>query len=75
MAINSVWCPVLQTHVTYVTDLDQRVVRVVCYEYDTTTSTCRMKRRALERGPLAQLLATRTGEDDQPNPLVSCPIG
>ena len=73
MAIKSVWCPVLQTHVTHITDLEGRVVWVVCYEFEEATRTCRMKRRALESGPLAQLL-THVSDDGLANPLVSCAI-
>ena len=71
MAINSVWCPVLQTHVTCVTDLEGTVVRVVCSEYDKATRTCRAKQKALEGGPLAQLL-TRVSESTLANHAVSC---
>lgn len=73
MAIKSVWCPVLQTHVTYVTDLEGAVVTVVCYEYDKATRTCRMKKAAFEGGPLSQLL-TRVSENALADAMVGCAI-
>ena len=73
MAIKTMWCPVLQTHVTSVTDLDQRVIRVICYEFEEATRTCRVKRRALQGGPLAQLLM-RASDNALADPLVSCGI-
>lgn len=56
MAIKSVWCPVLQTHVTCVTDLEGAIVKVVCAEYEEGTRTCRMKQAAVRAGPLSKLL-------------------
>lgn len=73
MAIKSVWCPVLQSHVTYVTDLEDTVVTVVCYEYDKATGTCRMKKAAFEGGPLSQLLM-RVSENALADPMVGCTI-
>jgi hypothetical protein len=49
MAINSSWCPVLQSYVTRVTDLEGAVAAVFCAEYEKGTRTCRMKREALGR--------------------------
>ena len=40
------WCPVLKTHITYVTDLEDRAIRVICYEYEEATGACRVKRLA-----------------------------
>ena len=74
MAINSVWCPVLQTHVTCVTDLEGVIVTVICYEYDKATHTCRMKQAAQKGGPLSQLLA-RVSENALADGLVNCAIG
>lgn len=54
-AVKLLWCPVLKTHVTYVTDLDDKVSRVICYEYEETTRTCRVKRQARSDGAPAQL--------------------
>ena len=73
MAINSVWCPVLQTHVTRVTDLEGAVVTVNCYEYDKATHTCRMKQTALRGGPLSQLLA-HVSENALTDATVTCAI-
>ena len=73
MAINAVWCPVLQTHVTCVTDLEGAVVTVICYEYDETAHTCRMKQAALKGGPLSQLLA-RVSENALTGAMATCAI-
>jgi len=62
MAITSTWCPVVGTTVTRVTDLEGRVMRVICAEYEASTNTCRLKRSAFDEGPLSQLLE-RVSED------------
>jgi hypothetical protein len=58
MGVETIWCPVLQAHVTCITDLEDRVVKVICHEYDSETRTCRMKQQALKNGPLAQFLVS-----------------
>lgn len=73
MAIDSVWCPVLQTHVTRLSDLEGGGVIVICYEYDRATRLCRMKQAALKGGPLSQLVA-RTSEHALTDATVSCAI-
>lgn len=73
MPIKSVWCPVMQSHVTSVTDFEGAIVRVVCYEYEEATRTCRMKREALEGGPLAQLL-NRVSENTLADRNVRCAV-
>ena len=62
MAITSIRCPVLGAHVTCVTDLEGNVTRIICAEYEESTGSCRLKKAALEGGPLAQLLE-RMSED------------
>jgi hypothetical protein len=62
MAITSIRCPVLGAHVARLTDLEGAVTKVICAEYDEGTGTCRLKKTALEGGPLTQLLA-RLSED------------
>ena len=62
MAMTSIRCPVLGAHVTCVTDLEGSVTRIICAEYNQTTGNCRLKKTALEGGPLAQLLE-RMSED------------
>jgi hypothetical protein len=74
MAIKAVWCPVLQAHVTCVTDLEGTVVTVVCHEYNKATRACRMKQAAMRGGPLSQLLA-RVSENALADPMVNCTIG
>lgn len=71
--IKSAWCPEMQAHVTRVVDLEGAVVRVVCHHYDSATRTCRMRRRALDGGPLGQLL-TRVSEDALADSSVRCPL-
>ena len=56
MAITSIRCPVLGAHITRVTDLEGTMTRIICAEYEESTGTCRLKKTALEGGPLAQLL-------------------
>ena len=56
MAMTSMWCPVLDAHVTCLTDLEGAVTRIICAEYGESTGSCRLKQTALEGGPLAQLL-------------------
>ena len=69
MGIKTIWCPVLQTHVTCITDLEDRVVKVVCYEYEGATRTCRVKSEALKDCPLAQLLTQPTENSVMPRTL------
>jgi hypothetical protein len=56
MTIASIRCPVLAAHITLVTDLEGHVMKVICGEYDKSTGQCRLKRSAIQGGPLAQLL-------------------
>lgn len=56
MAISSVRCPVAQTMVTVVTDLEGATTQVICSELDQPTGSCRIKRGAEQGGMLTQLL-------------------
>jgi hypothetical protein len=56
MAMRSIRCPVLGAHVIQVTDLEGHVTRIICGEYEDATGVCRLKKTALDGGPLAQLL-------------------
>jgi hypothetical protein len=62
MAMASVRCPVLGGYVTFVMDLEGAVSRIFCPQYDSSTSTCRLKTSALAGGPLSQFLE-RVSED------------
>jgi len=62
MAMTSIRCPVLGAHVTRVTDFEGNVTRIICAEYEESTGTCRLKKTALEGGPLAQLLERMSEE-------------
>ena len=56
MAIKSVFCHVSQTHVPVVTDLEGSITRLVCAEYEEATGLCRLRKTALNGGPLSNLL-------------------
>jgi hypothetical protein len=62
MAMKSIRCPVLGARVTQVTDLEGNIKRIICAEYQDATGVCRLKKSALDGGPLAQLLE-RVSED------------
>jgi hypothetical protein len=55
MALNSTWCPVLQSYVARVTDSEGWVAAVFCPELDRSHHTCRMKRYALQYGAFLTL--------------------
>jgi hypothetical protein len=57
MSIVSAYCPVMQSSITRLEDLEGTVTRVFCEEYDAPTRSCRRKQSAASGGPLAQLLA------------------
>ena len=56
MAIYPVHCPVGQSDVFRVTDLEGATLRIVCGEYDEAARTCRLRARSDEGGPLGRLL-------------------
>ena len=62
MAIISKRCPVLGAAVTQVSDLEGSVTTIICPEYEESTGTCRLRKGALQAGPLGQLLE-RMSED------------
>ena len=55
MALNSLWCCALQTHVTCVTNHEGDVVSVVCSERQAGTRTCGAKTRAFQDGLIGDL--------------------
>jgi hypothetical protein len=61
MAIELIRCPVLGASVTRETDLEGMVMRVICTEFEPSTGNCRLKKSALEGGPLSRLII-RTSE-------------
>ena len=73
MAITSIWCPVIGTAVTRVTDLEGHVIRIICAEYEESTGNCRLKRSAFRGGPLSQLLE-RVSEDTLTSRSTSCAL-
>jgi hypothetical protein len=60
MATHSILCPILEAHVTVLTDLEGSTTQVICPEYED--GTCRVKKSAREGGPLSELLE-RVRED------------
>jgi hypothetical protein len=56
MALRSIWCPVLQSYVTRVTDPAGCVAAVFCSEFERTTRACRMKREAFQYGAFSPLM-------------------
>ena len=62
MAMISILCPVLDAHVTHVTDLEGNTTRIICTEYDPSNGNCRLKKSTREGGPLAQLLERMSGD-------------
>ena len=56
MPATSVHCPVLRAHVTRITDFEGEPTNILCAEYEQPTGICRLKRNALDGGPLSQLL-------------------
>ena len=74
MAITSVRCPVLGASVTRVTDLEDEVTAIICPEYEEPIGICRLKKNALEGGPLSQLLE-RVSEDRLETRTTRCNLG
>ena len=56
MAMTSIRCPVLGAHISRVTDFEGHVTKIICADHEKSTGTCRLRRTALDGGPLAQLL-------------------
>jgi hypothetical protein len=56
MAITTIRCPVAQRDIVCDADLEGTITRVFCPELEAQTGICRLKRNALEGGPLTQLL-------------------
>jgi hypothetical protein len=71
MAIRTIHCHVLQSTISVVTDLEDQVTRVICPEYDSTTSACRLKQRASTGGALSTFVA-RVSEDTLDSRTVRC---
>jgi hypothetical protein len=55
MALNSMWCCALQSHVLCVTNREGDVVSVVCSERQPETRICCAKTRAFEDGLIGDL--------------------
>lgn len=74
MRIETVSCPVLGTMVTRVVDLEGRVDRVICPEYQASTRTCRVKRTAGTAPPLSRLLQ-RVHDNTVAEHTATCSLG
>ena len=56
MPITTVRCPVAQRDVVSEADFEGTITSVFCTELEERTGICRLKRNALDGGPLSQLL-------------------
>jgi hypothetical protein len=56
MPVESVWCHVLGTNITRVTDFEGVTTRLICPEYDEADGLCRLRMRTRGGGPLSQFL-------------------
>jgi hypothetical protein len=72
MAIKSRRCHVARADVSVITDLEERVVRVICPDYGPS-GDCRLKQRALGGGLLSQLLE-RVAEDTLDSRSMCCDL-
>jgi hypothetical protein len=59
MATSAIRCPVLGWDVVRVTDFERHTTSIICEEYEDD-GTCRVKVRALQGGPLGQVLERPT---------------
>ena len=73
MAFESTWCPVLQGHVTRVTDSTGWVAAVLCPELDRSHHTCRMKREAFQYGAFVTIFPP-SPDDSVANLVTRCPM-
>ena len=73
MALQSTWCPVLQSYVTRVTDSAGWVAAVFCSELDRTHHTCRMKREAFQYGAFVTLFPPAP-DDSVADVVTRCPM-
>ena len=71
--ISVAFCPVSQSDVVRVTDLEGRVTRLVCVDYDEPTGNCLRKASEAGGGPLARFLS-RTRERTLASHGVRCDL-
>lgn len=62
MPMTTVYCQVLGSRVTCLTDLEGTVTRVICPAFEPAAGLCRFRREALSGGLLSQLME-RVAED------------
>jgi hypothetical protein len=74
MAMESTWCPVLQSYVTRVTDSSGWVAAVCCPELDRSHHTCRMKREAFQYGAFVTLFPP-SADESVVDVVTRCPLG
>jgi hypothetical protein len=74
MAITTVHCHVLQGQVTVIIDLERRIDRVICSQYEHPSGVCRLKRDVSSGGPLSQLLE-RASEATLDSRSTQCQVG
>ena len=73
MAITTIRCPVARRTVVCDVDLEGTITRVSCPELEERTEICRLKRNALEGGPLSQLLQ-RASEHTLDSSRLTCDL-
>ena len=56
MPAKSVHCPVLGAHIVRIINVESECTGIICPEYLEPTKACRLKKDALDGGPLSQLL-------------------
>ena len=71
MATHSILCPILEEHVTVLTDLEGSTTQVICPEYEEPGEICRLKKSAREGGPLSALIE-RVREDALDTRSIRC---
>lgn len=71
MPITQAHCHILGADIVRTTDLEGQTVQVICPELDASTRTCRLRRRALDAGPLGQLVE-RVAEHALSEPGARC---
>ena len=74
MAITPIRCAVLGGEVAQVINLEDEVTALICREYDAASGVCRLKKGALDGGPLSQLLE-RVSEHTLMSRSTRCHLG
>jgi hypothetical protein len=73
MSLETIWCPVIGSHVSRSTNLEREVTGVICPEYEAATRGCRRRMAVLGGGPLARLLE-RVSEETLDDATTQCVV-